>query len=143
MRPEPTAHAEEADAVGEPQAVPAISGAREGAASTLLHGAAFGKAGVGLGADLVRIALGRSEIDFNRSDWRLKDPTWTGIPPIPGARDSFLGEPVRSVGLVTDAGIGVAAQVPADRRRRPAIRSSNDRYRGWRSRGAAAMPTGG
>ena len=49
-------------------------------AATLLRGSAITKAGVGLSAELMRITLGRSEIRPDKTDWRFKDPTWSGNP---------------------------------------------------------------
>ena len=64
----------------EPVAVPTLAGIAEGVAATLLQGSAIAKAGVTLGAELTRIALGRSEVCPERGDWRFKDPTWSENP---------------------------------------------------------------
>jgi hypothetical protein len=46
-----------------------------GAAALLLQGTAMARASVTLGAELVRIVLGRSDVCPERGDWRFKDPT--------------------------------------------------------------------
>ena len=45
---------------------------------TLLGCSAAARAGVSLGAELVRIGLGRSELAPDRGDTRFRDPAWTG-----------------------------------------------------------------
>ena len=71
-----------ADAVGsaEPAALPTIAGLADGLAAALLQGSAMAKASVTLSAELLRIALGRSEVCPDRGDWRFKDPTWSANP---------------------------------------------------------------
>ena len=74
---DPSEVAADAVAAGEPTSLPSAAGIADGVAATLLQGSAVGKAGVGFGAELARIALGRSEVSPHRSDWRFKDPTWS------------------------------------------------------------------
>jgi polyhydroxyalkanoate synthase subunit PhaC len=71
-----------ADAVGagEPTSVPNTLGLLDGVASTLVQGSSVARAGVGFGAELARVALGRSEVRPARGDWRFADPTWTENP---------------------------------------------------------------
>ena len=38
------------------------------------------RAGTKLAGELARVAVGRSEIEAERRDWRFQDPTWTGNP---------------------------------------------------------------
>jgi len=73
----PSDVAEDAVAAGEPVAVPNLSGIADGVAATLLQGSAVAKASVSLSAEFVRIALGRSDICPEHSDWRFKDATWS------------------------------------------------------------------
>ena len=70
------------DAVGggEPTSVPDRLGLLDGLVAALLQGASLGRAGVGLGAELGRIGLGRSQITPQKNDWRFRDPTWTQNP---------------------------------------------------------------
>ena len=74
---DPSEVAADAVAAGEPTSLPSAGGIADGVAATLLQGSAVGKAGVGFGAELARITLGRSEVSPQRSDWRFKDPTWS------------------------------------------------------------------
>ena len=87
---DPSPAAADALGAGEPTSVPSALGLVEGAASALLHGSAVARAGVGLGAELARIALGRSQISPARGDWRFKDPTWTENPVFRRVGQSYL-----------------------------------------------------
>ena len=42
------------------------------------HVPTVAKAGTKLAGELARVALGRSDVEAERRDWRFKDPTWTG-----------------------------------------------------------------
>jgi polyhydroxyalkanoate synthase len=70
------------DAVAATEPAPALSigSVADGVAATLLQGSAIARAGVELGAEAARIALGRSELAPDRTDWRFKDPTWATNP---------------------------------------------------------------
>src|SRR6476661_8436563 len=72
--------AEDAVASGDAIAVPTLAGLIDGLAVTLLQGTAVAKAGASLGAETVRILLGRSEVAPESGDWRFKDPTWSENP---------------------------------------------------------------
>jgi polyhydroxyalkanoate synthase subunit PhaC len=76
----PSEVAADAVAAGEPSSLPSAAGIADGVVATMLQGSAVGKAGVGLAAEMARIALGRSEVSPHRSDWRFKDPTWSTNP---------------------------------------------------------------
>jgi len=76
----PAEVAEDAVASGDAVALPTLAGLVDGVAATVLHGTAMAKAGVGLVAESVRIALGRSDVKPERSDWRFKDPAWSSNP---------------------------------------------------------------
>lgn len=82
--------AEDAVAAGDPIAVPTIAGLAEGVTTTLLQGSAVAKASVSLSAELVRIALGRSDVSPERGDWRFKDPTWSSNPLYKRVAQSYL-----------------------------------------------------
>ncbi len=77
---DPSEVAADAVAAGEPTSLPSAAGIADGVVATLLQGSAVAKAGVGLTAELARIAVGRSEVSPHRSDWRFKDPTWSQNP---------------------------------------------------------------
>ena len=70
--------AEDAASAGDAVAVPTLAGLADGVAAILLRGSAITRAGVGLSAELMRITLGRSEVRPDKTDWRFKDPTWSG-----------------------------------------------------------------
>ena len=36
------------------------------------------QAGTKLAGELAKVALGRSDVEAERRDWRFKDPAWTG-----------------------------------------------------------------
>ena len=42
------------------------------------HVPTVAKAGTKLAGELARVAVGRSDVEAERRDWRFKDPTWTG-----------------------------------------------------------------
>lgn len=67
-------------AAGDPTAIPSALGLLDGLSTVLLQGSAIGRACTGLGAELARIALGRSSVEPARGDWRFKDPTWSENP---------------------------------------------------------------
>ena len=77
---DPNEVAVDAIAAGDPASVPTVAGIADGIVATVLQGSAVGKASAGLGAELLRIALGRSEVSPSRGDWRFKDPTWSTNP---------------------------------------------------------------
>ena len=74
---QPTDVAEDAIGGAEPVAVPTLAGLADGIFATLLQGSAVAKAAVDVSAELVRVALGRSKVSPDKSDWRFKDPTWS------------------------------------------------------------------
>jgi polyhydroxyalkanoate synthase subunit PhaC len=76
----PSEVAEDAVASGDDVALPTLAGLVDGLAATVLRGTAMAKAGVVLGTESARIALGRSEVAPQRGDWRFKDPTWSSNP---------------------------------------------------------------
>jgi polyhydroxyalkanoate synthase len=45
-----------------------------------LHPARVGRQSIGLGLECMRILAGRSQVEFDRSDWRFRDPTWADNP---------------------------------------------------------------
>jgi len=71
---------EDAVAAGDPVAALTLAGVADGLAAPLLDGTSLAEAGLSLGAELARIALGQSQVTPKRSDWRFKDPTWSGNP---------------------------------------------------------------
>ena len=71
-------------------AIPIVGGIGAGVAATLLQGSAVARATVGLSAELVRIALGRSEVCPEKGDWRFKDPTWSDNPLYRRVAQSYL-----------------------------------------------------
>ncbi len=73
---DPTEVAQDAVAGGDPTSLPSAVGVADGIVATVLQGSAVARAAVGLGAEVARIALGRSEVAPDRSDWRFKDSTW-------------------------------------------------------------------
>jgi len=77
---EPTDVAENTVAGSDAVAIPTLNGLAGSIAATLLQGSSVAKASVTLAAELVRIALGRSEICPEKGDWRFKDPTWSDNP---------------------------------------------------------------
>ncbi|HEY3261534.1 MAG TPA: alpha/beta fold hydrolase [Pseudonocardiaceae bacterium] len=77
---DPSQVAEDAVAAADPIAVPSLAGVLDGMAATVFRGASLGKVGVGLGSELARIAVGRSEVAPAKGDWRFKDPTWSNNP---------------------------------------------------------------
>ena len=80
------------DAVGggEPTSVPDRLGLLDGLVAALLQGASLGRAGVGLGAELGRISLGRSQITPQKNDWRFRDATWSQNPAYRALAQSYL-----------------------------------------------------
>jgi polyhydroxyalkanoate synthase subunit PhaC len=68
----------QADAVAaaDPLALPTLGGLADGVAATLQQGTTMARTGLTLSADLVRIALGRSDLHPAKDDWRFKDSTW-------------------------------------------------------------------
>jgi polyhydroxyalkanoate synthase len=77
---DPTEVALDAVAATDPTSLPSVAGVADGMAAALLQGRAVAKVGIGLAADLARIALGRSDVTPHRSDWRFKDVTWATNP---------------------------------------------------------------
>ena len=69
--------AADAVAAGDPTGIPSAAGMLDGVASAMLQGSAVTRAGIGVAAELARIAMGTSEVTPARGDWRFKDPTWT------------------------------------------------------------------
>jgi polyhydroxyalkanoate synthase len=98
---DPSHVAEDAVAATDPVALPTIGGLADGVAATLLQGSAVAKASVGLSAELVRIAIGRSEICPERGDWRFKDPTWSDNPLYKRVSQTYLAS-CRAVDSVLD-----------------------------------------
>jgi len=77
---DPTEVALDGVAAGDPISLPSAAGIADGIAGALLQGRSVAQAGIGFGKELVRIAMGRSEVSPTRSDWRFKDPTWATNP---------------------------------------------------------------
>ncbi len=75
-----TAIAEDSISGGDAVAPPTLEGVLDGLAATVLRGSSLAKAGVSLGAESLRIAVGRSEVTPERGDWRFKDPAWSENP---------------------------------------------------------------
>jgi len=67
-------------AAGDPVATRTLRRLADGVTASLLLGTAMSKATVTLSAELMRIALGRSELCPEVGDWRFKDPTWSENP---------------------------------------------------------------
>ena len=86
----PSTIAEDAVAAGDAVSLPTLGGLADGIAATLLQGSAMAKASVSLGAELMRIAIGRSEVTPERGDWRFKDPTWAQSPLYKRLAQSYL-----------------------------------------------------
>jgi polyhydroxyalkanoate synthase len=87
---EPTQISPDAIAGGDAAGIPSVRALIGGIAAPLLRGSSVAKASVGLGAEVVRIALGRSEIEAARNDWRFKDPTWSTNPIYKRVAQSYL-----------------------------------------------------
>jgi polyhydroxyalkanoate synthase subunit PhaC len=87
---EPTEAAQDAVAGGDPVAIPTASGLADGIVATLLQGSAMAKAALTLSAELMRIAIGRSDTSPERGDWRFKDATWAGNPLYKRIAQSYL-----------------------------------------------------
>ncbi len=98
---QPTEIAQDAVAGADPVATPTLAGVADGLTATLLQGSAVAKATVALSADLVRIALGRSEICPERGDWRFKDATWSDNPLYKRLAQTYLAS-CRAVDSVLD-----------------------------------------
>jgi polyhydroxyalkanoate synthase len=98
---DPNQIAEDSVAAGEPVAVPSVGGIVDGVTGALLQGSSVAKAAVGLGAEVVRIALGRSEVVPERGDWRFKDPTWSDNPVYRRVAQTYLAG-CGAVGSVLD-----------------------------------------
>jgi polyhydroxyalkanoate synthase len=62
---------------GDPAAIPTSRALLRGLTAPLLQGSSVARASIGLSAEAVRIALGRSEIEPSPRDWRFKDPAWS------------------------------------------------------------------
>ena len=65
---------------GDATAVPTLAGVVSGLSSTLTHAPAIARATIGLGGELTRVAVGRSDVSPRKGDWRFKDPTWRTNP---------------------------------------------------------------
>ena len=98
---DPSESAADAVAGGDPSSVPSATDFLGGVASTLLQGTSVAKAGVGFGAELSRILIGRSEVKAPRNDWRFKDETWTQNPVYKRIAQTYLAA-CRSVDSVVD-----------------------------------------
>src|SRR3954451_17109614 len=98
---DPSESAADAVAGGDPSSVPSATGLLGGVGSTLLQGTSVAKAGVGFGAELSRILIGRSEVEAPRNDWRFKDETWTQNPVYKRIAQTYLAA-CRSVESVVD-----------------------------------------
>jgi polyhydroxyalkanoate synthase subunit PhaC len=80
------------DAVGgtEPVTVPSAVELAASLALVLAQGSAVGHEAKTLGAELVRIGLGRSEVEPKRGDWRFRDETWQNNPVYHRVAQSYL-----------------------------------------------------
>lgn len=110
---DPRSVAEEAVAGTEPASVPAAMDLVDGATALLRQGGAIVKAGGSLTAELSRIALGRSDLAAERSDWRFKDPTWSQNPAYRRIAQAYLaacGAVDKVVDSVEASGPGPRAQ---------------------------------
>ena len=87
---DPSQVAEDAIAAADPVAIPSLGGIVDGVAGALLQGTSVAKAAVGLGAELTRIAIGRSDVVPARGDWRFKDATWSTNPVYKRIAQSYL-----------------------------------------------------
>jgi polyhydroxyalkanoate synthase len=74
-----TANPPEVIGAGETAALPSLPSLFGALRATLWHADTVGRLG-GLGAELAKVALGRSDVSPARSDWRFKDPTWSENP---------------------------------------------------------------
>ena len=112
----PAVVAADAVAGAEPIAVPTVSGLVDGVAATLLRGSAMARASVTLSTDMVRIALGKSDLRPEGHDWRFKDPTWDENPVYrrAGARSTWrpAAPSTRCWRRSSDPAIGVAPSAP-------------------------------
>src|SRR3954468_10737958 len=64
----------------------------------------------GLGAELAKIALGRSEVKPAKGDRRFKDPAWQGNPAFKRIGQAYLATVAAADALVCDAGAGWKAE---------------------------------
>jgi polyhydroxyalkanoate synthase len=65
---------------GEVVAVPSLGDAARGAAAVFGQAQAVAQQGIQLGVELIRVAVGNSEVGPNHGDRRFTDPAWTGNP---------------------------------------------------------------
>ena len=93
--------AADAVAAGDPTGIPSAAGMLDGVASAMLQGSSVTRAGIGVAAELARIAMGTSEVTPARGDWRFKDPTWNDNPVYKRLAQTYLAAG-RAVDQVVD-----------------------------------------
>ncbi len=108
--------AQDAVSATDPVSVPTFAGLADGVAATLLQGSAVGKACASLTAELVRIGLGRSDIEPEKGDWRFKDTTWSQNPFYKRVAQTYLAS-VRAVDSVVDEVVAGGNPARAERAR--------------------------
>ena len=87
---------------GDVTGIPSPWGLLGGLAAPLLRGTSVARASVGLGGEVVRIVLGRSEVEAARGDWRFKDPTWTSNPIYKRVAQTYLAACAAVDGVLDD-----------------------------------------
>src|SRR5947209_287155 len=66
--------------------------------------------GAGLGAELAKITVGRSEVGPSKGDRRFKDPAWTGNPAFRRLGQAYLAAGATLDGLLGDAELAWAEE---------------------------------
>jgi polyhydroxyalkanoate synthase subunit PhaC len=92
----------DAIAGGDATGIPSPLGLLRGIGAPLLRGSSVARASVGLGAEVVRIALGRSGVEAARNDWRFKDPTWSTNPIYKRVAQTYLAACAAVDGVLGD-----------------------------------------
>jgi polyhydroxyalkanoate synthase len=65
---------------GEAVGLPSVEGLLDGLGAVLSQGRVVGREGVALAGELVRVAVGKSELAPGKGDHRFADPAWTTNP---------------------------------------------------------------
>ena len=87
---------------GDVTGIPSPWGLLGGLAAPLLRGSSVARASIGLGSEVVRIVIGRSEVEAARGDWRFKDPTWSSNPIYKRVAQTYLAACAAVDGVVDD-----------------------------------------
>src|SRR5918998_3551342 len=88
---------------------PGASGAKA-AAKLALRPDLTARRGAELGAELAKVALGRSEMAPGKSDRRFKDPAWTGNPAFKRIMQAYLATGRAADKLICDADLDWRAE---------------------------------